>query len=377
LVDGTDHYDKKIMPYQIEGRDIKIKGIVQGVGFRPFVYGLAVKNNIVGTVKNSSAGVEIIANGTQSNLEKFTQQLKLHPPKLAKIDQFDWQPINPDGFSEFNIIESEAIPGEFIPISPDVSICEDCQKELFNQNDRRFRYPFINCTNCGPRFTIIKNIPYDRPSTTMRPFEMCDQCNEEYSNPIDRRFHAQPIACPTCGPHVWFSDGVDESIIGENAIQKARQLIKNGKILAIKGLGGFHLACNARNEDALRVLRERKHRSSKPFAVMAFDLNAIKEYCHVSLEEAEILASVQHPIVIVDKKDRVAIPDAIAPGMNSLGVMLPYTPLHLLMLEPAPDYPQLLVMTSGNISEEPISYQNEDGVNTLGNIADSNQPKSR
>jgi hydrogenase maturation protein HypF len=351
-------------------KNIRIKGIVQGVGFRPFVYSLAIEHDITGWVRNSSAGVEIIANGSRENLLKFTNKLRSNPPPLSKIDEYVESKINLEKYNNFSILTSQTIPGEFIPISPDMSICKDCQNELFDSNNHRYRYPFINCTNCGPRLTIINTIPYDRPNTTMSKFDMCDQCSAEYKNPLDRRFHAQPIACPDCGPHVWFSSDNIESPTGEEAIQKARSFIKHGKLIAIKGLGGFHLSCNALDKQAISILRERKHRPDKSFAVMAFNINSIEKYCYVSKTEKQLLQSPQRPIVILNRKEGVEIPNQIAPNTKTLGVMLAYTPLHQLILEPEDGFPDLLVMTSGNLSDEPIAYTNNDGLSTLSSLAD-------
>jgi hydrogenase maturation protein HypF len=351
-------------------RRIHVKGIVQGVGFRPFVYSTAKELNLTGWVRNSSAGVDIVASGKSDDLNILIEIIKSQPPPLAKIDHIEWSEIQVEVFPDFQILESKVIPGEFIPISPDIAICEDCQRELFDPQDHRFRYPFINCTNCGPRLTIIKDIPYDRPKTTMATFPLCAVCEGEYADPTNRRFHAQPIACPDCGPMVWFQDKNGDRTLHEAGLQRARKSLKDGKIIAIKGLGGFHLACDATNPRALDNLRIRKKRSQKPFAVMAFSLSVIEKYCEVSASDKELIHSKQKPIVIVNQKIENTLPDQIAPGHHTIGVMLPYTPLHLLLLEPDIDYPDLLVMTSGNISEEPITYTNADCLDRLHNIAD-------
>ena len=276
----------------IIGKQIHVNGIVQGVGFRPFVYELAIQNNLTGWVCNTSSGVDIEINGLPSGIENFLNKLQYSAPPLAIIDSIDVNDYPANGFLQFEIISSHSLSGDFIPISPDVAICSDCRKELFNPVDRRFHYPFINCTNCGPRFSIIKNIPYDRPFTTMAGFEMCDACRTEYKNPIDRRFHAQPIACPKCGPHVSLLTPEGSVIgFGDEAIQISRQLLQNGKILAIKGLGGYHLACDAANPESIIAMRSRKYRSDKPLALMAFDLQTIKKHCVVTDEEAALLES--------------------------------------------------------------------------------------
>ena len=349
---------------------IHIKGTVQGVGFRPFVYSMAKKYNIGGWVRNSSAGVEIRANGTPKEMRDFITEVKTKPPPLAKIDEFLVSDNNSTCSKDFTILPSQTIPGEFIPISPDVSICSDCQQELFDPGNHRYRYPFINCTNCGPRLTIIKKIPYDRPNTTMAEFAMCDRCQAEYKNPQNRRFHAQPVACHDCGPQVWFESPTSVPEKGENGIQKARQYLKEGKIIAIKGLGGFHLACDALNRDAVLKLRQRKKRSDKPFAVMVFGIEFVEKYCLINNAEKILIESIERPIVILPRKKGVYIPEQIAPGIKTLGVMLAYTPLHFLLLEPESDYPDIFIMTSGNISDEPIAHTNESAKETLGSIAD-------
>jgi hydrogenase maturation protein HypF len=354
----------------IVGRKIQIKGIVQGVGFRPFVYGLAKKYAITGWVRNSSAGVEIIANGQGSDISSFIKAIQFQPPSLSKIDVITLAETAPEIFPDFKILKSKLLPGEFIPVSPDVSICDNCLNELFNPKDRRFRYPFINCTNCGPRFTIIKDIPYDRPLTTMAGFKMCEACLKEYENPLDRRFHAQPVACDDCGPQIWFEDHFGKQSYGEQGLQIARQSIKDGKIIAVKGLGGFHLVCDALNKNSLEELRERKKRSDKPFAVMVFDASIAKKHCVMNSIELSLLESKEKPVVILNRKPTSEIPSSIAPGVNTLGVMLPYTPLHYLLMEQALGYPEVLVMTSGNLSEEPIAFTNLSALSELDLIAD-------
>lgn len=351
------------------GSRIHITGIVQGVGFRPFVYHLATSLDLKGWVINSSSGVDIEIAGSPACIGQFIDRLTSNPPPLARIDSIKITEITPPIFTDFIIRDSEPQPGEYIPVSPDVSICSDCRKELFNPQDRRYRYPFINCTNCGPRFTIIKDIPYDRPNTTMSTFKMCPDCLAEYQNPSDRRFHAQPTACPVCGPQLQFRMGEIVSV-GEDAIQSARNAIVSGKILAIKGLGGYHLACDASNTKAVENLRNRKKRSDKPFALMAFDIDRIQKFAQVSQVERELLESPQHPIVILNKLVDHTILDQTAPRQNSLGFMLPYTPLHLLLLEPESGFPEILVMTSGNISEEPIAYSDDEAFTRLQGIAD-------
>ncbi|MBN1666726.1 MAG: carbamoyltransferase HypF [Anaerolineales bacterium] len=359
------------------GIRIHITGIVQGVGFRPFVYGLAKQMALPGWVRNTSAGVDIELDGSKTQLTVFLEALRNSAPPLARIDHlsYDWLPAN--GFTGFEIVHSAPIEGAFIPISPDVTLCDDCRRELFDPADRRYRYPFINCTNCGPRFTIIEDIPYDRPKTTMAPFELCPDCSAEYQDPLDRRFHAQPVACPLCGPQVWLENRAGEILAGRDAaIQLARESLATGKILAIKGLGGFHLACDASNPAAVSELRQRKLRVDKPFALMMPDLACVGQYCQVSDAERALLQSRPRPIVLLQRKislgDAPAIAPAVAPGQNTLGVMLPYTPLHELLLAPTPDRPryQAVVMTSGNLSEEPIAIDNQEARERLGQLAD-------
>jgi hydrogenase maturation protein HypF len=377
------------------GLRIHITGIVQGVGFRPFVYGLAQRLELTGWVRNTSAGVEIEVDGRPDALSDFTQALQEETPALAQIDDFRVFERPPDGYKQFEIVESAPISGAFQPISADVCICPDCLKELFDPSDRRYRYPFINCTNCGPRFTIIEDIPYDRPLTTMAPFEMCLDCAAEYQDPLDRRFHAQPVACPVCGPQVWLEDSYQWSVVGgqwseelgldrikdqppapspqppvgESAIQAARELLRQGKIVAVKGLGGFHLACDATNPEAVSELRRRKLRVDKPFALMMANMESIQAHCQLTRAEQALLESRERPIVILERLPDSTISVDVAPGQHTLGVMLPYTPLHHLLLEPAADFPEALVMTSGNLSEEPIATGNDEARNRLSTLA--------
>ncbi len=379
-------------------RYIHITGVVQGVGFRPFVYNLATRLGLSGWVLNSSSGVEIQATGPVTVLDEFVERLRLEAPPLARIEHITVTDISPSNLEPeasgvqhpapgtFVIRHSEARTGEFQPISPDVAICDDCLRELFDPGDRRYRYPFINCTNCGPRFTIIQDIPYDRPKTTMRAFKMCADCQAEYDDPADRRFHAQPNACPVCGPHVWFQAadpqiGESQVLFGEEAIQATRRMLVSGKVVAVKGLGGFHLACDATNDGAVGRLRERKGRVDKPFAIMSFDLETVERYCEVSDEERALLMSYERPIVLLRRRPDSPISPLVAPGNRYLGVMLPYTPLHYLLLEPeaspgpsdphrAP-FPLALVMTSGNYSEEPIATGNEEALERLSGLADA------
>ena len=368
---------------ELAGARIHIDGIVQGVGFRPFVYNLATRIGLTGWVRNTSAGVDIEVDGTPQNLQTFIEALKIEAPPLARIDQIliDRRPAN--GFTGFQIMQSIAIEDAFQPISPDVSICPDCLHELFDPHDRRYRYPFINCTNCGPRFTIIEDIPYDRPKTTMASFGMCPECAREYKDPLDRRFHAQPVACPDCGPHVWLELNTEGSVPDteiqascDAAILETQRLLTQGKIVAIKGLGGFHLACDATNQGAVAELRCRKLRVDKPFALMMPDIATVEAHCYLNNAERELLGSQERPIVILKRRQESSIAREVAPGQDTLGIMLPYTPLHYLIFAPHPLDPELppmppLVMTSGNLIDEPIAYENEEARRRLEPLVDA------
>lgn len=354
------------------GLRVHITGIVQGVGFRPFVYNLATRFDLKGWVRNTSAGVDIEADGEQAVLEAFVKALHDEAPPLARIDELtaSFGPAN--GFRSFDIVHSEAIPSTFQPISPDVAMCDDCLRELLDPSDRRYRYPFINCTNCGPRFTIIQDIPYDRPKTTMAPFPMCPDCQREYIDPANRRFHAQPVACPVCGPKVWLEMKLHGfEITDDRAVDQTRNLLADGKILAIKGLGGFHLACDATNAEAVSELRQRKLRVDKPFALMMHDLATVEEHCYVSDAESRLLSSAARPIVLLARRPNSGIVKEVAPGQDLLGVMLPYTPLHYLLLEKQRGFPDALVMTSANLSEEPIAIDNDEARARLASLADA------
>ncbi|MDI1471390.1 MAG: carbamoyltransferase HypF [Thermodesulfovibrio sp.] len=398
---------------------IQVKGVVQGVGFRPFVYNLAKKLNLTGFVTNTSKGVTIEIEGEK--VSEFIEKLKNEPPPLAKIYSIETKELPLNNYKDFEIIESIDDAG-FTHVSEDVSICAHCLMELFDPSDRRYLYPFINCTNCGPRYTITTKVPYDRPNTTMAVFKMCPECMREYKDPSNRRFHAQPNACPVCGPQVSLlvktKEGAKEI---ENPIKEAIRFIKEGKILAIRGLGGFHLCCDAKNPESIENLRKRKKRSNKPFALMSPDIESIEKFCFVSEEEKKILTSPMRPIVLLRKRTDCLLPDLLAPNNSYLGFMLPYTPLHYLLFYYPEDtflsfrgsqcseeslkimrrffadaqndigkveilqslkLPQndikrtsahfeALVMTSGNISEEPIITKNEEVLEKLYNVADA------
>jgi len=357
-------------------RKVHITGVVQGVGFRPFVYGLATRHELAGWVCNTSAGVDIEVEGAPEVLDSFVAALTAEAPPLARIETVTVDEIPVNGYAQFDIRHSQARPGAFQPISPDICICDDCLRELFDPADRRHRYPFINCTNCGPRFTIIRDIPYDRPQTTMACFELCPDCQAEYDDPLDRRFHAQPNACPVCGPQVelWIpnpkSGMPNPEHRGDPAIEAARALLAAGKTVAVKGLGGFHLACDATSDGAVTRLRERKGRVDKPFAIMAYDMQTVEGLCHVNEQERALLTSRERPIVLLREREGSPISPLVAPGIKELGVMLPYTPLHYLLL--APGLPcAALVMTSGNYSEEPIATANGEALDRLSALADA------
>jgi hydrogenase maturation protein HypF len=359
------------------GVSIHITGIVQGVGFRPFVFSLAHRLGLAGWVRNTSAGVVIELDGPAESLQAFARAVRDEAPPLSRIDEMDVSYQLANGFVGFEIRDSESVPEAFQPISPDVAVCEDCLREMSDPQDRRFRYPFINCTNCGPRFTIIKDIPYDRPSTTMADFPMCPACAREYVDPSNRRFHAQPIACPVCGPQIWLEESKGTAAhrlrlsAGDDAIRAARQLVTEGRILAIKGLGGFHLACDATNPAVILELRRRKLRVDKPFAVMVPDLAAVQEQCQTSPSELALLQSIARPIVLLRRRTNASIARETAPGQDWLGVMLPYAPLHHLLLERQDGFPDALVMTSGNLSEEPIAVGNDEARERLAGLADA------
>jgi hydrogenase maturation protein HypF len=363
-----------------------VTGVVQGVGFRPFIYTLAIRHNLTGWVRNTSAGVDIEVEGTPQNLDTFTRAITTEAPPLARLESVKSEEVGLNGgYERFEIRHSHGIEGAYQPISPDVATCDDCLKEIFDADDRRYRYAFTNCTNCGPRFTIIQDIPYDRPKTTMAGFQMCPDCQAEYDDPLNRRFHAQPNACPVCGPQLELLPSPDHEVPVEwddmpwDEIEAARELLKAGHILAIKGLGGFHLACDATNPGSVSRLRERKGRAAKPFALMMPDLETVRQYCAVSFAAAEALTARERPIVLLPLKPDGALNSGhllplagkVAPGLKEMGVMLPYTPLHHLLLKSEQGFPPVLVMTSGNYREEPIATGNADAIERLGPMVDA------
>ncbi len=344
----------------------RVSGIVQGVGFRPFVFRIARENGIKGTVSNNHMGVDIMAFGGKEKVARFLKALEREAPPAAVVEQIEIteaEPFEADSFS----IEASSRGGERqVLVSPDLATCDDCLTELFDPSDRRYRYPFINCTNCGPRFTIISDTPYDRPNTSMAVFEMCEQCRSEYEDPSDRRFHAQPNACPSCGPSLWLAEPSGRRLEGDPVVEAAA-FLRDGGIVAVKGLGGFQLACDATSDEVVGRLRERKRRYGKPFAVMVRDLGEAGRYCEVSAEEASLLGSVKRPIVLLRERADSPLSRMVAGGLAHQGLFLPYTPLHHLLMEEAGTP---LVMTSGNMSEEPIAIGNAEALESLAGIAD-------
>ncbi len=336
----------------MQRRRFELTGTVQGVGFRPFVYRLARRHDLAGFVLNDGRGVVIEAEGEPEPLDSFAAALEAEAPRLARVETVSARSVRPRGEGEFAIAPSGSRDGG-AAIPPDVATCDECLAELFDAKDRRHRYPFINCTRCGPRFTIVERVPYDRPNTTMAGFEMCAECRAEYEDPADRRFHAEPIACPACGPTL------------SMPLADAIAVLRDGGILAVKGLGGYHLACDASSEPAVARLRARKHRERKPFAVMAAEPEPLAT---PDAAELELLSSPRRPVVLVRRRPGAALADSVAPRTPWLGLMLPYTPLHHLLLD---DFGGPLVMTSGNVSDEPIAIDDEDARRRLGGIADA------
>jgi hydrogenase maturation protein HypF len=345
---------------------IRVRGVVQGVGFRPYVYRLARANTLTGWVLNGEEGVEIYLEGAEPGLQAFVQDLKTQPPPAADIAEIEIHSAFPVGLHEFTIRESQHQHQPTVRISPDFPVCDACLRELFDPSDRRYWYPYINCTNCGPRYTVVLGLPYDRPNTTMQRWPLDEYCAAEYQDPGNRRFHAQPVACANCGPG-YYLHSVDGDVQGSEAsIRRAAQLLTRGSVLAVKGLGGYHLACDARNAAAVAALRQRKYRKEKPFALMARDIDVARDLVELSDEAASLLASTARPIVLAPAKVNLT---GVAPDNGELGVMLPYTPLHHLLF--AAGAPEVLVMTSANRSSEPIAYEDEEAVRRLSGIAEA------
>ncbi len=347
---------------------IEIEGIVQGVGFRPFIHKLAKSHNIKGFVLNKPEGVIIEVEGEQTIIEHLIKDIREKAPPFARIRKINSKTLPLKGYRDF-VIKQSSVKGEKRTlISPDIAICDDCKRELLDTKDRRYQYPFINCTNCGPRFTIIEELPYDRKNTTMKKFLMCEECQSEYVDTYDRRFHAQPNACEKCGPEVKLVNRKGSMVDGD-PIKETTRLLKKGKIIAIKGLGGFHLACDATNKETIILLRERKKRPYKPFALMAKDVDEIKRYVLLSEREEELLKSPGAPIILLQRKKGCSLPGEIAPNNNYIGFMLPYTPLHILLFKSSEGM-DVLIMTSGNRRGESIIFKNDEALHSLGDIAD-------
>ena len=353
---------------------IRVEGIVQGVGFRPFVYTLATGLGLAGHVGNDTDGVFVEVEGAPAAVGEFLVLLERDAPPLARIERITTAPLPPNGSASFAIAASGSAGPRRTLVSADTATCADCLRELADPADRRFGYPFINCTNCGPRFTIVRDVPYDRPLTTMAAFAMCEQCAAEYHDPADRRFHAQPTCCPACGPRLALLDPAGNALVGE-PLARAAELLSQGRVLAVKGLGGYHLAADAACEEAVARLRARKHREDKPFAVMAADLTAARRLAEVDTAAAGLLTSPARPIVLLPRRAEADLAAATAPGNRQLGIMLPYTPLHHLLLKAAAQAGEAgsrpIVLTSGNVSDEPIVYRDEEALARLGGIADA------
>lgn len=366
-----------------ERRRITVRGVVQGVGFRPFVARLAGELALSGHVGNDDISVFIEVEGPGSALVEFLRRLRDDAPPLARVAMVDSVTIAATGHEGFEIVESRHEPGLRTLVPADTATCDSCSREMLDPADRRYRHPFITCTDCGPRFTIITDLPYDRPATTMAPFPMCDACRAEYEDPDDRRYHAQPVACHDCGPRLWAQDASGEVASGERAgrvdsadaaIARAQEVLVNGGIVAIKGIGGFHLACDAANGDAVATLRQRKGRPDKPFALMAADLAAAHTLIQLDATGAAVLSGPARPIVLAATAAGAPVAPGVAPGLDELGVMLAYAPVHQLLFAAGPggpaEVPQVLVMTSGNLSDEPLAFTNGDALARLGDIAD-------
>ncbi|MEA3434292.1 MAG: carbamoyltransferase HypF [Campylobacterota bacterium] len=349
-------------------RKLEITGVVQGVGFRPFVYQLAHCYKLHGFIVNTTQGVKLEVEGGENALEAFIYSLQNELPPLARIDTFSSEVAEYVGYTSFHILQSETQDDKSALVSPDIAICDNCLQEMQDQNNRRYQYPFINCTDCGPRYSIIETVPYDRPNTSMCFFEMCNACHDEYTDPFDRRFHAQPISCPDCGPTLRLVD-IDNDIVGEgeNAVSLVVDAIRKGRIIAVKGLGGFHLICDATNAKAVEALRKRKQRPIKPFAVMFPELKMLRASAQVSIDEEALITSKEKPIVIVQKGLNSSISDNVAPKIDRIGVFLPYTPLHHLLLKET-NVP--LVATSANRSDEPIIRNSVELIEKLGSVVD-------
>jgi hydrogenase maturation protein HypF len=350
---------------------ITVTGVVQGVGFRPFVHRIATELGLAGFVGNDSGAVFVEVQGSVARIDEFGRRLRTEAPPLARINAVSVVDLEADAAcgTDFRIVESQTVAGATTPIPPDIAVCGDCVAELFDLGNRRYRHPFITCTNCGPRFTIICALPYDRPATTMSRFAMCGRCAAEYHDPANRRFHAQPIACPDCGPSLWFCAGAERADGSDAALGATQQALVAGFVVAIKGIGGYHLACVVDDEAVVSVLRTRKARGAKPFAVLVRDLDVARRYAHIDDAEAEVLSSPARPIVLLRRRQDAPVADAVAPGSPLIGLMLPYSPIHQLLLAPLPGaagpVPDALVLTSANRADEPICFTEYDAAQRL------------
>lgn len=356
---------------------IRVRGVVQGVGYRPFVHRVATESGLAGHVGNDTDGVFVEVEGSPDAVDAFARRLRADAPPLARVDDVESTAIDAIGDEGFRIVASRADSAVRTFVAPDAALCSDCLRELFDPADRRYRYPFITCTNCGPRFTITKRLPYDRPNTTMCGFPLCEPCAAQYHDPADRRFHAQPLACATCGPRLWLESAALGRVDGtDQALAAAQRALADGQIVAVKGLGGYHIACDAGRDDAVALLRRRKGRADKPFALMVRDIAVAHTLAYIDDDEARLLESCQRPIVLLKARDNPRLSPLVAPANPMIGIMLPYTPLHYLLFGPVPGEPpdlapEVLLMTSGNITDEPICYTDDDARQRLGRLADS------
>jgi hydrogenase maturation protein HypF len=354
-----------------------VTGVVQGVGFRPFVHRIATDLGLTGFVGNDSGAVFLEVQGPGTHIDEFRRRLRAEVPPLASISAVHVVDVDADTLCDtgFRIVESQAVAGATTPIPPDIAVCDDCIAELFDPSDRRYRHPFVTCTNCGPRFTIIRTLPYDRPATTMSAFAMCERCAAEYHDPADRRFHAQPIACPDCGPSLWFAAHGERVAGSDAALGATQRALAAGTVVAIKGIGGYHLACRVDDEAAVVALRARKARGAKPFAMLVADLGIARRYAHVDDTEAAVLSSPARPIVLLRRRRDAPLAEAVAPGSPLVGLMLPYSPIHHLLLAPVPGVdapvPLALVLTSANRSDDPICFTEDDAVQRLPPLCDA------
>jgi hydrogenase maturation protein HypF len=365
--DRADEVGPVTGPHVIRRR-LRIEGVVQGVGFRPCLYRLAVERGLSGFVRNDPRGVELEIEGTASAVLELIEALPASIPRMSSISRLEVEPCAPRHDTGFAIVRSDGGGERLVAVTPDAHVCPDCLRELRDPGDRRYRYPFINCTSCGPRYTIVRAVPYDRPNTTMAAFQLCADCRREYEDPLDRRFHAQPVACPACGPRLWLASPDSAPLDTADPVEAARERLLAGEVLAVKGIGGFHLAVDATREEAVARLRHRKgRRGGKPFAIMCRDLEHARGIARIGDTEARLLEDVARPIVLLCRLPESPLAPSVAPGLDTVGVMLPYSPLHHLLLdEPMPP----LVMTSGNPSEEPITTDNDEAVAVLGPLCD-------